>query len=97
MSTFGEVLRSARTKAGATLAALAAQLACSVPYLSDVERGRRGPLARDKLTRAALLLDAPGLVRAAAQARQTLDLRDLTPEQRELVFGYVEKLRKAGR
>lgn len=41
--TFGETVRQARTKGRVTLRDLAEVLDVSIPYLSDVERGRRNP------------------------------------------------------
>ena len=46
MSTIGEEIRRLRLARGLTLAAVAKQLRVSVSYLSDVELGRRGALAR---------------------------------------------------
>lgn len=40
---FGSALREARIAAGFTIARVAEVIAVSVPYFSDVERGRRRP------------------------------------------------------
>jgi len=53
---FGDYLRKAREKKGVTLSALARLLGCSVPYLSDVETGRRNPLTEKKLVQTAEFL-----------------------------------------
>lgn len=53
---FGDFLRKAREKKGVTLSALARFLGCSVPYLSDVETGRRNPLTEKKLVQTAEFL-----------------------------------------
>lgn len=91
--TFGERLRAARQSAGKSLRDVAMELGCSVPYLSDVERGRRGPLSGDKLEMVARVLNEHGLLDASARERAVLDLRGLTPKQRALVVAYVAKLR----
>lgn len=54
-TSFGAVLRSKRLAHGVTLARLAATLGVSVPYLSDVERGRRSPLRAALIENAATL------------------------------------------
>jgi transcriptional regulator with XRE-family HTH domain len=48
MSAYGDAVRVARVKAGVSLREAAKALGVSAPYLSDVERGQRAPLAPDK-------------------------------------------------
>lgn len=52
-SSFGPLLRGLRSRAGLTLRDLATFLGVSVPYLSDVERGARGPLRPETIAQAA--------------------------------------------
>lgn len=81
---YGERLKEARRRRSLTLDALAAQVGLSTSYLSDVERGRRGPLA----PRATMQLEAAlgvadnGLLDARARylERSTLPL-GLRPDQ----------------
>jgi transcriptional regulator with XRE-family HTH domain len=54
MNKFGETLRRIRTEKGATLAQIAKCLGVSVPYLSDIERGRRGPLNNKRIRQVAV-------------------------------------------
>jgi len=68
---FGDYLRKAREKRGVTLSALAKILGCSAPYLSDVETGRRNPLASKKLEQAAEYL---GLQRDKLEAKAAISL-----------------------
>jgi transcriptional regulator with XRE-family HTH domain len=46
---FGSVLRRLRLDAGVTLGDLARLLIVSIPYLSDVETGRRPPLSNERI------------------------------------------------
>lgn len=65
---FGVLLRRARKAKGVTRAQLAAHLDMSVPYLADVEAGRRSPFVRSVIERIALFLqvDSADLLDAAA-------------------------------
>jgi transcriptional regulator with XRE-family HTH domain len=56
MNEFGELIREARIKRGVTLRTLSETLGLSVPYLSDVEHGRRHPLAKHQWDKVAGLL-----------------------------------------
>lgn len=56
---FGDYLRTMRERKGITLAALAKILGCSVPYLSDVETGRRNPLTEKNIDKTADFLGVP--------------------------------------
>lgn len=52
---FGVFLRKTRLHKGVTLQQLAKHLGCSVPYLSDVEHGNRGPLTEERIKQVAKL------------------------------------------
>lgn len=72
-SRFGAILRAARAAHGVTLARLATTLGVSVPYLSDVEHGRRKPLRHELIQKAAVLFeDIEPLLTAAAIERGTI-------------------------
>jgi transcriptional regulator with XRE-family HTH domain len=58
---FGAALRKMREDKGMLLRNLAAHLKVSLPYLSDVERGRREPLSNDRIMSAALMLEGDAL------------------------------------
>lgn len=73
---FGELLRKLRMDANRSLGELARHLGVSVVYLSDVERGRRAPLAFPKIIETATFLNVRPLplFKAAAQHRGSFDL-----------------------
>jgi transcriptional regulator with XRE-family HTH domain len=75
-TTFGELLRQLRVAAGKSVGALARHLGVSVVYVSDVERGRRGPFVMDKLYQTATFLgvDPEVLVRAATNDKGSVNL-----------------------
>src|SRR5579862_4598867 len=75
-TVFGELLRDLRFKAGYSVGALARHLGCSTPYVSDVERGRRGPFDENKIRKAASFLNADPdpLLRAALETRGAIRL-----------------------
>lgn len=74
--TFGTLVRERRAGAGMTLGALAGILGISVPYLSDIELGRRNPFdaARMKILGEALGIDLAELEKAAAVSRGVFEL-----------------------
>jgi transcriptional regulator with XRE-family HTH domain len=74
--TFGKLLHDGREKAGKKISQLAAKLGYSVPYVSDVERGRRAPFEVPKIIEAAkyLGLDVDQLLRAAAEHKGSFNL-----------------------
>lgn len=53
---FGDFLRAARAQAGLTQGRVARELGVSVPFVSDVEGGRRAPFSDSKLLVLAPLL-----------------------------------------
>jgi ribosome-binding protein aMBF1 (putative translation factor) len=69
---FGEVLRDERTEQGRTLSEVAERAAVSLPYLSEVERGRKD-VSSDVLASicAALELPLPTLLDRAAHRLAT--------------------------
>ena len=66
-SSFGPLLRESRERRSVTLSGLARVLGVSAPFLSDVERGTRGPLSPEAISKAARYLQVSKfeLVRAA--------------------------------
>ncbi len=76
LNRFGELLRRRREEAKVSMGKLARHLTVSVPYLSDVERGRRTPLTPERITKAAEVLGAnPNeLLAAAAESRGAFEL-----------------------
>lgn len=75
--TFGSLLRDRRTAAGLTLGALAKILGISVPYLSDVELGRRNPFDPERMRALAVAIgvDILELEKAAAVSRGSFELQ----------------------
>lgn len=53
---FGQALRQLRTEKGVKLRDLSEQIGVSLPYLSDVERGRRDPLSNSRIQKVAEIL-----------------------------------------
>ena len=84
-TVFGDMLRRFREDAEITLGALARHLEVSTPYLSAVERGRKAPLAADKILEAAKFIgaNAKELFEAAAQysSRLTLETENLSAKR----------------
>jgi len=84
---FGRLLRKTRTEAGLTMGDLARALTLTVPYISDVERGNRGPLSVDRIIQAAkqMKTDPTPLLAAAAEERGTFELPTRSsPKAREV-------------
>ena len=75
--TFGEMLRAERARAGKSLGELAKHLSLSTMYISDIERGRRGPLDNVQTVEAAKFLgiDPTGLLKVAAQHRSEVTVK----------------------
>jgi len=76
VTRFGKLLRRTREAAGVTMGQLARHLKVSTPYLSDVEKGFRHPLDRDKILSAAafLKIDPEQLLKEAAKTRGRVQL-----------------------
>lgn len=96
--TPGAYIRARREAAGKTLQKVADEIGFSVPYLSDVERGRRY-VPRSRSAREALC-EAIGaelgeVDRLEARDEGVINVRDLTPSDRERVFALVLQLRAA--
>ena len=74
--TFGALFRETRERAGKSMGDIARHLKVTVPFVSDVERGRRGPFTTEKVIAASNLLGvAPDrLLQAAAKDRKTIEL-----------------------
>jgi transcriptional regulator with XRE-family HTH domain len=73
---FGFLLRSIREEEGKSMSALARHLDVSPAYLSEVEQGRRAPLTRENIRKAAAFLntDPLSLVTAALEWSGMLEL-----------------------
>lgn len=85
---FGRILRHHREKAEKSMGELARHLGVSVPYLSDVERGNRLPLTKERIYKTAELLDLNPeiLLTVAAQSRGAfeLDATEVSQKAREV-------------
>lgn len=75
---FGEAIRRLRRAKEMSLADLADTIACSIVYISDVERGKRNPPSPEKIQR---LLDRMGeghrlseMLVLAARSRQSIEI-----------------------
>jgi transcriptional regulator with XRE-family HTH domain len=94
--TPGDYLRSLRLKQNRTLQSIATAYGCSVPYLSDLEKGHRG-LPRTREHRKAIAghykADLNDLERLIAIDRGWVDLDGLSDEQRSKVASLVARLR----
>ena len=88
MNLFGKLLRKRREEANKTMGDLADFLGLSVPYLSDVERGRRAPFHPDRLHKISqfLKIDFDELYEAALKSREAfeLDAVNVTSQAREV-------------
>ncbi len=94
--TPGEYLRKTRTDGGYTLAQVSAAYGCSVPYLSDVERGQR-QIPKARTDREALceayVADEAELDACMFRASGVIDLSDLSPSERDRVLVFVSDIR----
>lgn len=85
---FGTLLRTARDRAGKSMGEVARHLKVSVPYISDVERGNRSPLASERVLAVAefLACDPKPLIHAAAREKGAfeLDARSVTCKAQEV-------------
>lgn len=75
-SEFGDLLRKIRRKSGKTMLDLAEHLGVSVVFISDVERGNRAPLTRERIVKAAeyLGVDPGPFLVAAAKSKGSFEL-----------------------
>ena len=99
--SFGEFLAAKRMEAKLTYRELAGGLSCSIPYLSDVEKGRRLPPDMEKLKKLARMLelsaqDENKLYDLAGKMRNTVapDLPEYV--RREYVSAALRKARDLG-
>ena len=94
--TPGEYLRACRRRRGLTLAAVAKEYGCSVPYLSQVEHGLRpipgGDINREFLVNA-YHLDEHELDACVFRESGTLKADDLNADEREEVIAFVALVR----
>jgi transcriptional regulator with XRE-family HTH domain len=82
---FGDLLRSLRQGKGIRLLEMSEQIRTTLPYLSDVERGRRDPLSNDRILRVAEYLEADPLplLESAIKVRDRVTL-DVDGDARRL-------------
>lgn len=94
--TPGAYLRATRKRRGLPLAAVAKKYGCSVPYLSDIERGNRpipsGDINREFLVNA-YQLDEHELDAHIFREGGTLKADDLSAEEREEAIAFVALIR----
>jgi len=97
---FGDLLRRLRRKANRTLGDVARLLGVSVVYLSDIERGNRRPLSRERILRVAdfLEIEPTELMEAADRERGVIeyDIRKARPLEADVVGGLVAGLSRGG-
>ena len=89
---FGPMLRALRKQSGRTLSDVADKLGVSIPYVSDVETGKRRPFAMERLVILADALEADLLllIAAAAVDKGVFELRaDKSLSQRGLRVGSI--------
>lgn len=85
---FGQFLREKRLSLGISLKAMAFDLGISSSYLSDIERGVRGPIRRLFEKHAeSLRVDLDVLEAIAAQSRMSFKIESTTAKHREV--GYL--------
>lgn len=94
-----EYLRDCRERVSKTMGQVARAMGWSVPYQCDIELGRRA-IPRDPGVRLTLArecgADVSELSRLDARETGRVDVRDLTPAERERVHALVVAIR-AGR
>ena len=73
---FGSYVRGLRHALNLTLADVAATIGCTIPYVSDIETGKKNPPEEEKLRKWAKLLNADleQMQLAAAKHMQSIDL-----------------------
>lgn len=97
---FGGELRRLREQAGVTLKDVAKVLGdVSVPYVSDIERGRRNPPSPSNIRLIARLLGVPDaadrLIGLAVQDRGEISLEPKNKDQRELLVSLNRSIEQA--
>jgi transcriptional regulator with XRE-family HTH domain len=97
---FGELLRKQRRKADKTIGDIARLLGVSVVFVSDVERGNRKPLSKERILKIAAFLDQDPdpLMEAADLERGVIeyDIRKARPLEADVVGGLVAGLARGG-
>lgn len=95
MTAFGKLLREERQKAKKTMGELGRHLGVSVPFISDVELGRRPPLSVDRIKLAAEYfgIDPQPLLAAAVSDRGSIELQAAfaTPKKVQVGAGLMRR------
>ncbi|MCY2953492.1 MAG: helix-turn-helix transcriptional regulator [Planctomycetota bacterium] len=95
-SRFGTELRRLRIAAKRTLKDVAMALGNSVPYVSDIERGRRNPPSLDRIRFLAALFGCPGnadhLAALAIEDRGSIAMTASNHEERELLVALDRRI-----
>jgi transcriptional regulator with XRE-family HTH domain len=94
-STYGELLRAQRVQAGRSLGDLARHLGLSAMYISDIERGRRGPLDNFQTAEAAKFLgiDPGRLLKSAARQRGEVTVKTESDAALDLLTSLAREKR----
>ena len=97
---FGDALRKSRHDAEKTLGDVANLLGISVVYMSDVERGNRGPFSNERILKVAEFVntDPAPLITAAAAERGVFeyDITNANPLEAAVVRDLVSGLARGG-
>ena len=95
---YGRYLRNMRLDADISLRSAAKNIGVSAVYFSEVERGVRPPMKKDRwdaLLKAIPTLDAEQHARLAANAKPIqLDLRDAPPKYQDLGLALARRIEK---
>lgn len=77
---FGALFRRIREDLGISMGQVARHLGVSVPYVSDVELGKRAPFTNEKIISAGLLfkINPLQLLKAAGESRGFFEIRPVT-------------------
>lgn len=97
MSTYGDVIRQARIKAGMTQKELAGVIGQRSQYLADIENGHRDPLDTLRSRQLAKALNIPviELQEIAVRKRGEINVRGLAPEAVRALLEAEGRLREA--
>lgn len=93
VKTLGDAVRFLRERKGISLRQLATQIGISAPFLSDLERDRRGT---DKLQQLATALDVSVDVLQALDGRMTPDLKEWIAANPGMI-AVLREMRSSGR